>query len=171
MAANDAQLRSVDDVRRDPIAVLARFRNENSFAFAFGDEGLPEAVLLTYDEFEDLGGPQKFPVSGRLLTVDDIKAQLPAIVATIREGNLREPVLWTNSDEPEAVIMSPQQYRHLRGDDEPPAGQLDDPTVRIYNTQPLPTSRAMTLDEFAEMMGPETQRVLDEIRREDDERK
>jgi hypothetical protein len=64
--------------------------------------------------------------------------------------------------------MSTSQYRELRGDDEPPAGTVDDPTHRVYATEPLPSSRPMSIDEFAEMMGPETQRILDEIRREDD---
>jgi hypothetical protein len=46
--------------------------------------------------------------------------------------------------------MSRQQYRQLRGDDEPRSDQIDDPTVRSYDTQPLQTSRAMTVEEFAE---------------------
>jgi PHD/YefM family antitoxin component YafN of YafNO toxin-antitoxin module len=171
MAANDAQIPSVEDIQRNPAAVLARFRDENSFAYSFGDNGTPEAVLLTYDEYEDLSGPQKFTPAGEVLIPDAIKRQLPAIIAAIRNGSFTQPVLWSDTAEPEAVIMSPQQYRQLRGDDEPPAGEIDDPTVRTYNTKPLPTSRAMTLDEFAAMMGPETQRVLEEIRREDDERK
>jgi hypothetical protein len=62
--------------------------------------------------------------------------------------------------------MSPQQYRQLRGDDEPPAGQIDDPTVRTYDTQPLATSRAMTVEEFAEWLGPEAVKDLEEIKRE-----
>jgi hypothetical protein len=76
-------------------------------------------------------------------------------VAAIRNGSFTQPVLWSDSTEPEAVIMSPRQCRQLRGDDEPPAGQIDDPTARTYNTQPLPTSRAMTVEEFAEWLGPE----------------
>jgi PHD/YefM family antitoxin component YafN of YafNO toxin-antitoxin module len=171
MAANDAEIPTVDDVRRDPAAVLTRFRDESSFAFSFGDDGKPEAVLLTFDEYEDLSGLDKFAATGEPLTPDAISLQLPAIVESIRAGSFTAPILWSDSTEPAAVIMSPQQYRHLRGDDEPPAGQVDDPTIRTYNTKPLSTSRAMTLDEFAAMMGPETERVLEEIRREDDERK
>ena len=166
MAANDAQIPSVDEIQRDPAAVLARFRDENSFAFSFGDHGLPEAVLLTYDEYEDLGGPQKFTPAGEVLTPDAIQHQLPAIIAAIRNGSFTQPVLWSDSTEPEAVITSPQQYRQLRGDDEPPTGQIDDPTVRTYNTQPLPTSRAMTVEEFAEWLGPEAVKDLEEIKRE-----
>jgi PHD/YefM family antitoxin component YafN of YafNO toxin-antitoxin module len=168
--ANDAQIPTVDDLRRDPGAVLARFRDESSFAFSFGDNGKPEAVLLTYDQYDELGGPRKF-TTGDVLNPDAIRDQLPAIVDAIRAGRFTEPVPWGDSAEPEAVIMSPQQYRQLRGDDEPAPGQADDPTNRAYNTKPLSTSRAMTLDEFAAMMGPETQRVLEEIRREDDEQK
>ncbi|WP_134006334.1 hypothetical protein [Kribbella sp. VKM Ac-2566] len=39
-------------------------------------------------------------------------------------------------------------------------------TRRVYATEPLPTSRAMTLDEIAAMMGPYSQQVLEEIRQE-----
>jgi hypothetical protein len=95
MAANDARISSVDDITRDPAAVLARVRDENSFAFSFGDDGLPEAVLLTYDEYEDLGGPQKFNPAGEVLTPDAIQRQLPAIVAAIRNGSFTQPVLWS----------------------------------------------------------------------------
>jgi hypothetical protein len=52
-------LPTVDDIRRDLPGVLARFRGGATRAFSFGD-GVPEAVLLTYDEFEDLGGEAKF---------------------------------------------------------------------------------------------------------------
>jgi len=47
-------LPSVDDVRADLPAVLARFRAGRTHAFSFGARE-PEAVMLTYDEFEDLG--------------------------------------------------------------------------------------------------------------------
>jgi hypothetical protein len=62
--------------------------------------------------------------------------------------------------------MSPQQYRQLRGDDEPPTGPIDDPTVSTYDTKPLPTSRAMTVEEFAEWLGPEAVKDLEEIKQE-----
>jgi PHD/YefM family antitoxin component YafN of YafNO toxin-antitoxin module len=166
MAANDAEIPTVDDVRRDPAAVLTRFRDESSFAFSFGDDGKPEAVLLTFDEYEDLGGLDKFTAPGDPLTPDAISLQLPAIVESIRAGSFTAPILWSDSTEPAAVIMSPQQYRHLRGDDEPPAGQVDDPTTRTYNTKPLSTSRAMTVEEFAEWLGPEAVKDLEEIKRE-----
>jgi PHD/YefM family antitoxin component YafN of YafNO toxin-antitoxin module len=166
MAANDAEIPTVDDVRRDPAAVLTRFRDESSFAFSFGDDGKPEAVLLTFDEYEDLSGLDKFAATGEPLTPDAISLQLPAIVESIRAGSFTAPILWSDSTEPAAVIMSPQQYRHLRGDDEPPAGQVDDPTIRTYNTKPLSTSRAMTVEEFAEWLGPEAVKDLEEIKRE-----
>src|SRR4051794_41631462 len=53
---------SVDDVRSELAEVLARFRVGRTRAFSFGD-GVPEAVMLTYDEFEDLGGEGKFSVA------------------------------------------------------------------------------------------------------------
>lgn len=172
MASNEAQIRSVDDVRRDPAAVLARFRGDNSFAFSFGDDGRPEAVLLTYDEYDDLDGPVKFDRPGEVLTVEAVQAQLPGIVAAIRSGSLEQPVLWGNTGEAEAVIMSPQQYRSLRGDDEPPAGVVDDPTARTYDTKPLPTSRPLDLDNPESWLGPEGVRIwqelLDDDKRGDD---
>jgi len=57
----------------------------------------------------------------------------------------------------------------VRGDDHPPAGVVDDPTVRTYATEPLPDSRPLDLDEWAARMGPDTQEVLEELRREDRE--
>jgi hypothetical protein len=79
------------------------------------------------------------------------------------------PVVWGDDGEPEAVVMSTAQYRDLRGDDQPPAGVVDDPTVRTYATEPLPDSRPLDLDEWAARMGPETQELLEELRREDRE--
>jgi hypothetical protein len=46
---------------------------------------------------------------------------------------------------------------------------VDDPTVRTYATEPLPDSRPLDLDEWAARMGPDTQEVLEELRREDRE--
>jgi hypothetical protein len=74
--------------------------------------------------------------------------------------------------EPEAVVMSTAQYRDLRGDDHPPAGVVvDDPTVRTYATEPLPTSRPLDLDEWAARMGPDPQELLEDLRCEDREDK
>ncbi|MBP2350075.1 hypothetical protein JOF29_001158 [Kribbella aluminosa] len=128
---------------------------------------MPEAVMLTYDEFEDLGGETKFERRPGVAAVETVGAELVSMVAAIRAETF-VPVVWGDSGAPEAVSMSTSQYRELRGDDEPPAGTIDDPTRRVYATEPLPDSRSMTLDEFAEMMGPETQQILDEIRSEDD---
>lgn len=50
--------RSVGDLRSDLPGVLARFRAGQTFALSVGDGG-PEAVMLTYDEFEDLDGEEK----------------------------------------------------------------------------------------------------------------
>ncbi|WP_433167528.1 hypothetical protein [Kribbella sp. CA-247076] len=158
-------LPSVDDIRADLPAVLARFRAGRTRAFSFG-AGVPEAVLLTYDEFEDLGGETKFTVGATVLEPAALAERLPAVMAAARAGS-GDPVVWGESGEPEAVILSTAQYRHLRGDDDPPPGITDDPTVRPYTTQPMPDSRPLNLDEWAASMGPETQQILEELRRED----
>jgi hypothetical protein len=164
--SSDAEIRSVDDVRRDLASVLARFRGGESFAFSFGDDGLPEAVMMTYDEFEDLGGPVKFDVQAEVHTPEILREFLPLMVAAMRGGGFDGAIPWSDGEEPEAVVLSTQQYRALRGDDEPPVGVVDDPTVRRYDTNPLPGSRAMTVDEFAAMFGPEMVAELEDIRRE-----
>ncbi|ADB31549.1 hypothetical protein Kfla_2475 [Kribbella flavida DSM 17836] len=154
-------LPSVAAVRADLPAVLTRFRTGDTHAFSFGD-GVPEAVLLTYDEFEDLGGETKFAVGDEVLEPAALAAQLPALLTTLRAGSAI-PVVWGTDGEPEAVLLSTSAYRTLRGDDEPPAGVPDDPTQRTYPTEPLPTSRPFDLDEFAEG-DPFTQELLREIR-------
>jgi len=155
----------VDEVARDLAGVLARFRGGRTFPFSFGD-GVPEAVMLTYDQFEDLGGEAKFQRHPGVLGIEEVRANLVAMVAAIRAGSF-VPVAWGGEGEPEAVVMSTAQYRELRGDDEPPAGVIDDPTRRTYASEPLPDSKPMSLDEFAATMGPETQQILDEIRAEE----
>ncbi len=63
----EVSVRSVDEVARDLAGVLAAFRGRSTFPFSFGDDGAPEAVMLTYDQFDDLGGESKFdslPSSG-----------------------------------------------------------------------------------------------------------
>jgi hypothetical protein len=102
------------------------------------------------------------------VAAETVAEELVSMVRAIRAQAFK-PVVWGDGGEPEAVIMSTSQYRQLRGDDEPPAGTIDDPTRRVYATEPLPTSRAMTLDAIAEMMGPEAVRDLEELRRADDE--
>jgi hypothetical protein len=160
-------LPSVDDIRADLPAILQRFRACRTRAFSFG-AGVPEAVLLTYDEFEDLGGEAKFTVGAEVLEPAELAAQLAALVEAARAGS-GEPVVWGEAGEPEAVVVSTSQYRLLRGDDEPPAGVVDDPTIRTYTTQPLPDSRPLDLDEIAALMGPEAVQDLEEIRRESNE--
>jgi hypothetical protein len=164
MAADSPRVPSVESVRRDAGAVLTRFRSGKTRAFSIGD-GLPEAVLLTYDEFEDLNGESKFRRHPTVFSPDVIEAQLPDMVAAIRAGSF-DPVAWGENGQPEAVLMSTRQYRDLRGDDHPPPGITDDPTIRHYNTQPLPDSRPLDLDEWAKD-DPFTQQILDEIRAEE----
>jgi PHD/YefM family antitoxin component YafN of YafNO toxin-antitoxin module len=159
-------LPSIDDVRADLPSILTRFRAGQTRAFSFG-AGVPEAVVLTYDEFEDLGGEAKFAVGDEVVGPGQLAARLSAVVGAARAG-AGAPVVWGESGEPEAVVLSVAQYRHLRGDDEPPAGVIDDPTVRTYATEPLPDSRPFNLDEIAELMGPESVAELEEIRREGD---
>ncbi|MGW6195218.1 hypothetical protein ACWF0M_03630 [Kribbella sp. NPDC055110] len=124
--------------------------------------------MLTYDEFEDLGGEAKFVVGDEVVEPAVLARQLSQIVEGARAGT-GAPVVWGADGEPEAVVMSTAQYRDLRGDDHPPTGVVDDPTVRRYATEPLPGSRPLDLDEWAARMGPETQELLEELRREDRE--
>lgn len=164
MAAEGPEVPSVDDVRRDAAAVLARFRGGKTRAFSIGD-GVPEAVLLTYDEFEDLDGEAKFDRHPTVFGPEVIEAQLPEMLAAIRSGRF-DPVAWGEGGKPEAVLMSTAQYRDLRGDDHPPPGVVDDPTQRTYDVQPMPDSKSFDLDEWAKD-DPFTQQILDEIRAEE----
>ncbi|MFG1626648.1 hypothetical protein [Kribbella sp. NPDC049227] len=157
-------LLGVDEIRADLAGVLARFRAGRTRAFSFGD-GVPEAVVLTYDEFEDLGGDAKFEILGEVLEPRVLSERLRGLVEAVRAG-LAVPVVWGEEGEPEAVVMSTAQYRELRGDDQPPAGVVDDPTVRVYATEPLPGSRPLDLDEWA-ANDPFTRELLDEIRAEE----
>ena len=161
-------LLSVDDLRGDLATVLARFRAGRTRAFSFGD-GVPEAVVLTYDEFEDLGGDAKFEILGEVLEPRVLSERLRGLVEAVRAGRAVPVVVWGEEGDPEAVVMSTAQYRELRGDDQPPTGVVDDPTVRVYASEPLPGSRPLDLDEWAAAMGPETQEILEELRREDRE--
>jgi hypothetical protein len=159
-------LPSVEQVRADLPAILSRFRSGQTRAFSFG-AGVPEAVVLTYDEFEDLGGESKFTVPIQVLEPAHLADRLSAVVAAARTDT-GTPTIWGEAGEPEAVILSTTQYRHLRGDDQPPPGVIDDPTKRTYATEPLPDSRPFTVDQIAELMGPEAVADLEEIRREGD---
>jgi hypothetical protein len=148
-------------------AVLAGFRDGQTRAFSVGD-GVPEVVVLTYDEFEDLGGEAKFPVADEVVEPGVLAGRLVGLVAEMRAGTAM-PVVWGEEGEPEAVLLSTADYRKLRGDDEPPAGVVDDPTQRTYATAPLPDSVPMTMDEIAALMGPEAIEELERLRREDRE--
>ena len=157
-------LPSVEDVRSDLSGVLTRFRAGRTRAFSFG-AGVPEVVMLTYDEFEDLGGDEKFEVGSEVVEPAELARRLAGLVEVARAGG-GAPVVWGADGEPEAVVMSTAHYRDLRGDDHPPAGLIDDPTVRTYATEPLPTSRPIDLDEWA-ARDPFTKQLLDEIRAEE----
>ena len=157
-------LPSVDDVRGDLPAVLAKFWAGRTHAFSFGDRE-PEAVMLTYDEFEDFGGERKFSFDSTVLSPTVLADRLPTLIDPSRPAT---PVVWgTDPTTPEAVVLTTSQYRHLRGDDEPPPGVPDDPTRRTYNTQPLPDSRPFDLDEIADLLGPEAVEELEILHRED----
>ncbi len=164
-------LLSVSSFAADLPAVLARFRGGQTRAFSVGD-GVPEAVVLTYDEFEDLGGEAKFLVGDEVVEPGALASRLSGLIAEVRAGTAA-PIVWGDEGEPEAVLLSTSDYRTLRGDDQPPAGVVDDPTQRTYATEPLPTSKPFDLDDWAEG-DPFTQELLQEIRAErqspDDER-
>jgi hypothetical protein len=159
-----SSLPSVDEVRSDLANILARFRAGRTRAFSFGD-GVPEAVILTYDEFEDLDGPEMFAGLGEVLEPTALAEQLPALVEAARSGR-GQPVLW---GEREAVLMSTTQYRDLRGVDHPPTGVIDDPTVRTYANEPLPASRPLDLHEWAARMGTDAQELFEDLRCEERE--
>ncbi|MGC4941858.1 hypothetical protein [Kribbella sp. DT2] len=160
-------LLSVPSFAADLPAVLARFRGGQTRAFSVGD-GVPDMVVLTYDEFEDLGGEGKFPVGDEVVEPSALATRLPGLIADLRAGTAA-PTVWGEEGEPEAVLLSTPDYRKLRGDDEPPAGVVDDPTQRTYTTEPLPGSVPMTMDEIAALMGPEAIEELERLRREDRE--
>ena len=159
------ELPSVDDISRDLPGILGRFRDGSTRAFSFGDGG-PEAVLLTYDEFEDLGGEAKFDAGPSVLEPVQLAAALPGLLTAIRAGGSPSPLVWGEEGEPEVVVLSTAQYRELRGDDEPPAGVVDDPTQRTYSSEPQPDSVPFSLDDWAEG-DPFTQEMLKEIRTEE----
>jgi hypothetical protein len=122
--------------------------------------------MLTYDEFEDLGGEGTFTVGDEVVEPALLAERLPQVVEAARVWS-GSPLVRGEGGEPEAVVMSTPQYRDLRGDDHPPEGAIDAPTVRTYVTEPLPDSRPLDLDEWAARMGPETQELLQELRREE----
>ena len=159
----DFEVPAVAEIARDLPAVLRRLRSGSTFPFSFGD-GRPEAVVLTYDEFEDLDGESRIPHQPDVATIEQVASELERMIVEIRSGSFI-PMVWTDGAEPRLMIMSSAQYRDLRGDDHPPEGVDDDPTKRTYVSAPLPTSRP--LDPW-EADDEYTQRILDEIRAEKD---
>lgn len=136
-------LPTVDQLRADLPAVLQRFREGKTFAFSFGD-GRPEAVVLTYDEFEDLGGETKFDLGDTVLEPAQLATELPQLVAALRTGAVPAPQVWGDQGEPEAVILSTTQYRHLRGDDQPHQALTTTPPNAPTPPNPSPTANPST---------------------------
>ena len=160
-----ADLPSVADVAGDIAGVIGRFTRGETHAFAFGDGGVPEAVIASYDQYDDLGGEETLGKYRTVVAPEVLGRQLPEMVEAIRRGTFGPPVLVGTDAEPVLVVMSTQQYRDMRGDDEPPPGVIDDPTVRTYDSKPTPGSTPFSLDEWAKD-DPFTQQMLDEIRQE-----
>src|SRR4051794_41527812 len=95
---------SVDDVRSELAEVLARFRVGRTRAFSFGD-GVPEAVMLTYDEFEDLGGEGKFSVADEVLEPRVLAERLAGGVGGV-PGRGGAPLGWGGDGGTEEGVIS-----------------------------------------------------------------
>jgi hypothetical protein len=160
-------LLSVADVAGDISGVVERMRHGQSHSFAFGDGGVPEAVIASYDQYDDLRGGGTLGRYWEVVAPEVLARQLPEMVEAIRRGTFGPPVLVGAGGDPVLVVMSTRQYREMRGDDEPAPGVLDDPTARTYDSSPTPGSKPFDLDEWAKD-DPFTQQMLDEIRQERD---
>lgn len=126
---------SVAEIAADLPAVVHRFRSACTRAFTFGD-GRPEAVVLTYDEFEDLGGERRIRRRRQILESSEVAADLANMITEIRAGTYR-PVVWTDGDEPELMIMSIGQYRDLCREDALPRSRRSDARgVRAEDADP-----------------------------------
>lgn len=158
-------LLSVADVAADIAGVVGRFTHGETHAFAFGDGGVPEAVIASFDQYDELGGEDTLGKYRTVVAPEVLGRQLPEMVEAIRRGTFGPPVLVGTDTEPLLVVMSTQQYRTLRGDDAPPPGVIDDPTVRTYDSSPTPGSTPFSVDEWAKD-DPFTQQMLEEIRQE-----
>ena len=145
--------------------MVERFLRGETHAFAFGDGGVPEAVVVSFDQYDELRGAEVLGRYESLVVPEVLGQQLPEMVEAIRRGTFGPPVVVGGDGDPVLVVMSTQQYRVLRGDNEPPAGVIDDPTVRSYDSAPTPGSKPFSLDEWAKD-DPFTQQLLDEIRQE-----
>jgi hypothetical protein len=159
------ELPSVADVAGAIAGVVGRLARGETHSFAFGDGGVPEAVIASYDQYDDLRGEQTVGRYQTVVAPEALTRQLPEMVEAIRRGTFGLPVLVGSDAEPVLVVMSTQQYRAMRGDDEPRAGVIDDPTVRSYDSAPMPGSKPFSLDEWAKD-DPFTQQMLEEIRQE-----
>lgn len=167
MSQSYPDLPSVADVAQDVAGVVERLAHGETHAFAFGDGGVPEAVIASYDQYDDLRGEKTLGKYQTVVGPEVLVRQLPEMVEAIRRGTFGPPVLVGSAAEPVLVVMSTQQYRVMRGDDEPPPGVLDGPTARTYDATPMPGSRPFDLHEWAKD-DPFTQQMLDEIQQERD---
>ncbi|WP_157979744.1 hypothetical protein [Kribbella monticola] len=164
-ASSYSRLPSVADVAGDIGGVVERLARGETHSFAFGDGGVPEAVIASYDQYDDLRGEESLGRFEAVVPPEELARQLPEMVEAIRRGTFGPPVLAGSDAEPVLVVMSTQQYRTMRGDDEPPPGVLDDPTVRSYDSAPTPGSKPFSMEEWAKD-DPFTQQMLEEIRQE-----
>ncbi len=137
-------------VQADPEGVLERFRVDGRLPFSFGAGGRAEAVMLSYDEFAALDGHEKFEVPG-FTDPESIREHLAAELGDMLSGVLEPvPIVW-GGERPEAVAMTAAHYRRLRGDDEPPPGVDDDPTVRNYDRDAIAHLWAVVVEALADL--------------------
>jgi hypothetical protein len=73
-------------------AIVDGFKNGRTHAFSFGD-GVPEAVIVSHDQYDDLGGEEKLGRYPSVLTPETVGRQLPEMVEAIRRGTFGPPVL------------------------------------------------------------------------------
>lgn len=103
--------------------------------------------MLTYDEFEDLGGEAKFGALGGAVEPGELATRLRGVVEAWRVGR-GAPVVWGYDGKPEAVVMSTAQYRDLRGMISRRRGWL---MIRLFVR--MPVSRCLVVGRWIWMSG------------------
>ena len=88
----DSDLPSVAAVAADIAGVIGRFTHGETHAFAFGDGGVPEAVIASYDQYDDLGGDDTLGKYRTVVAPEVLGRQLPEMVEAIRRGTFGPPV-------------------------------------------------------------------------------